>query len=339
VDDPTVKPERLRAMSEQPRVLAEAIRGDEDLGRLSLLPGTWKSAGGGWNMIALPYVPSGDLNYRLLLNQYDEQLNFALVDKAAANRGIDDGVTRQTDQFVVTLGYEQVIQQVAVIDRPASAAQGAINATIHHEPGLFLQLLNQTSDGLEVARLASVPHGVSALALGSSSVVEGIAPIPHTTGFPEGAGTDIGNSYLEPYRFFRDHPFMGKVATPGFPGFNPLEPCRLLAHANEGLTVTRTTVLDFDTRHSTGGIHNIPFVVEQANAVSMTSTFWIHELADPENHGNHRLRMQYLQVVDLEFGARLDGAPGLIGWPHISINTLDKVSDTLLPFGDSGSLG
>jgi hypothetical protein len=55
-------------------------------------------------MIALPFVSPG-LDYRLLLNQYDEQLNFTIVDKAVPNRGIGEGI--QTDQFIVALDYEQ----------------------------------------------------------------------------------------------------------------------------------------------------------------------------------------------------------------------------------------
>jgi hypothetical protein len=34
--------------------------------------------------------------------------------------------------------------------------------------------------------------------------------------------------------------------------------------------------------------------------------------------------MQYLQDVSLDFLPRLDQPPGLIRWPHISINTLRK---------------
>ncbi len=39
------------------------------------------------------------------------------------------------------------------------------------------------------------------------------------------------------------------------------------------------------------------------------------------------LQMQYLQVVMLDFFPRRDGLPGRISWPHVSINTLTKVSD------------
>ncbi len=304
--------------------------GDADLGPLRQLPGRWVSNGRGWNMIALPFarVPGSFLNYRLLLNQFDEELNFTLVDKAVPNRGVTDDSSAQTDQFVVTLDYEQVVHQVAVEDDPASQVTGAPGAAIHHEPGLFLNMTNEIGpDNFDVARLGTIPHGDSVLALGRSSVVDGVADIPPVNGLPVGVNPDLTNPYLAPYKHFVDNPFVGTVG-PGFPGFSPVEPHLLLELANNGLAVTRTTVLDLDTTLSTGGIRNIPFVVKQANAVSMKSTFWIQELAETDGAGAPLLRLQYLQIVMLDFFPRRDGLPGLIGWPHVSINTLDKVSDT-----------
>jgi hypothetical protein len=61
-------------------------------------------------------------------------------------------------------------------------------------------------------------------------------------------------------------------------------------------------------------------VVTHANAASMKSTFWIHELTDRSR------RLQYLQIVLLDFFPRRDGLPGRISWPHVSINTLTKAS-------------
>jgi hypothetical protein len=57
----------------------------------------------------------------------------------------------------------------------------------------------------------------------------------------------------------------------------------------------------------------------------MRSTFWIQELADLDADGNPKLRLQYSQVVMLDFFPRRDGLPGPIRWPHVSINTLERV--------------
>lgn len=60
----------------------------------------------------------------------------------------------------------------------------------------------------------------------------------------------------------------------------------------------------------------------------MHATFWIQELADTDLFGRPKLRLQYLQVVMLEFFPRFDGESGLITWPQVSVNTMEKVSDT-----------
>ncbi len=64
----------------------------QDLGPLEHLKGVWRAAGTGWNMIALPFqdapaAPAGH-NFRLLMNQYDEELKFVFVDDAIKNHGL-----------------------------------------------------------------------------------------------------------------------------------------------------------------------------------------------------------------------------------------------------------
>lgn len=319
-------------LNQQNREIEIARPGDELLGPLAQLPGRWQGRGRGWNMIALPFVsnPPGPLDYRLLLNQFDETLTFSLVDKGVPNRGLDDAHATQTDQLITALDYEQVITQVAVTDRPASTVTGAPGAGIHHEPGLFLNMLNETDGGPTVARLATIPHGDAALALGDAFTVDGPPQIESVDGLPVGVSQDLENNrYLEPYKHFHEYPFFGNVpvGTRGFPGFDPTAPATLLQLANQLQPVARTTVLLLDTSAEPGGIRNIPFVVKQANASRMKSTFWINELEEKEANGNPKLQLQYLQVVILEFFPRRDGLPGRIEWPHVSINTMDKVSE------------
>jgi len=307
-------------------------KGDPNLGPLRLLPGVWKSEGRGWNMIALPFATApSPLDYRLLLNQYNETLEFKLVDDNVPNRGVEKNApTVQTDQFVVTVDYQQSIQQVAATDSPDSGGlAGAAGLPIHHEPGLWLHMKNQITDGLNIARLATIPHGDSVLALGQSSKHAGASCIPHINSLPEGVTQDLdGNPYLRPYKQFHDSPFKGNVAAPGFPGFDPTRTHVLLELANQGVQIEKTTTLTVDTTNPTGGITNIPFVVRKANAAVMKSIFWIQELADKDKYGDPKLRLQYLQVVILDFFPRRDGfpscCPGLIRWPHVSINTLEK---------------
>jgi hypothetical protein len=310
------------------RHLAPAVTGDPDLGPFQLLPGTWANKpnlpGRGWNMIALPFLQAADSPFRppfrLLLNQFNEELKFQLVDKAVPNRGVDLAAGARTDQVIVTIDYEQAISQIAAEDFPLSGLAGGPELAIHHEPGLFLNMTNEIGIGPDIARLATIPHGDSALALGKARIVDGMPAIPVVNALPIGVNQNIEtNPYLEPYKHFHDNFFKNL--------FDPTDPTALLTAANQGVDIVRTTVLEFDTTVDSGGINNIPFIVKQANASEMKATFFIQELAETDEQGNPKLRMQYVQVVQLDFFPRLDGGPGRIKWPHVSINTLEKVTE------------
>lgn len=325
----TNQPTDTNRFSRQGRHLEAARTGDPDLGPFQLLPGTWTNVPGlpdsGWNMIALPFFSPPDIfppPYRLLVNQYNEILRFNLVDKAVPNRGVDLATGNNTDQFVVTLDYEQSIAQIVAEDFPDSGLAGAPDLAIHHEPGLFLNLTNFTDGGSDIARLATIPHGDAALALGKAVTEPGPPAIPKVNALPIGVDQDVdNNAYLAPYKHFRDNLFRAL--------FNPTDPTKLLGDANAGKTIVQTTKLELDTTVETGGISNIPFVVKQANASEMKSTFWIQELDETDAQGNPKLRLQYVQVVQLDFFPRDDGGPGRIKWPHVSINTLEKVTDAV----------
>ena len=316
------------------RRIEKPKKDDPELGPLKLLPGKWANLpnlpGRGWNMIALPFVAPPDakfpFNYRLLLNQYNEELEFTLVDKAVPNRGVRLGLgpDANTDQFLVTLDYQQKISQIAADDFPKSGLAGPAGAAIHHEPGLWLHMTNRITDSLNIARLATIPHGDSVLACGQSSEHPGRPSIFDINGLPIGVDQDLNNPYLAPYKHFNDNFFQGL--------FNPVSPNDLLEAANQGVEIEKTTVLDVDTTRPTGGIVNIPFIVRQANATVMKSTFWIQELKEKDKHGKPKLRLQYSQMVMLDFFKRVDGlppgcCPGLIQWPHVSINTMEKVGE------------
>jgi hypothetical protein len=330
-----------------------------DLGPLEQLVGVWIGRETGWNMIALPFdaappAPAG-FKFRVLMNQYDEELRFTFVDDDVPNRGLARPDDPTSDQFVVTLDYQQKIAQVAAEDRPDSnGLAGLRGLPIHHEPGLWLYEKNRrakddsieddavTQVQLDVARLASIPHGNSVLAVGTSDVYEGMPEIPPISGLPSGRFEDIrtpdydfrSDPYLEPYRHYIDDPFMGNVTDPGFPGFSPADMNDILRFANQGVDIARTTTLTVDSTRKTAGISNAPFSVREAEAVSMKSTFWIQELTEKDAEGQPRLRLQYSQVVMLHFfRPREDEFPERVVWPHISIATLEKVPAgyTLVP--------
>lgn len=331
-----------------------------DLGPLSQLPGVWLADGTGWNMIALPFqdappAPAG-FKFRVLMNQYNEELRFDFVDDDVPNRGLSRAVPphpdSQPDQFVATLDYQQKIAQVAAEDRPDSGGlAGLPGLPIHHEPGLWLYEKNRRSKDdrivgdqvseveLQVARLATIPHGNSVLAIGTAVEHKGMPKIPPLSGLPAGRFEDVftpdydfkSDPYLEPYKHYVDNPFLGNViGVPGFPGFNPADMNQILRFANDvleqqGIEIVRTTVLTVDSTRKNAGIRNVPFSVREAEPVSMKSTFWIQELSELDEFGNPKLRLQYSQVVMMDFfRPREDEFPGRAVWPHISIATLEK---------------
>lgn len=330
------------------RYIKPAQPWDSELGPLQFFPGTWKSGPRGWNMIALPFDTATPFGFRVLMNQYRERLVFSIVDKNVPNRGIDQhpNPTQNTDQFLVTLDYQQSIDQIEVDDEPVTgeATRGpACDAdcppndedclAIHHEPGLWLHMLDRRTNGLDIARLATIPHGNSVLALGKSEPINGAPQIPVLNGLPIGISQDLQNNpYLAAYKRFEDTPFKGTaINVPNFPGFFPTDMNAILRFANSGVDIDKTMILHVDTAEEQAGIVNIPFIEQQADAAAMTSTFWIHQLKELDDKGKPKLRMQYSQTVMLDFFEAPGGGGELIRWPHVSINTLDKISDEVLP--------
>ena len=336
----------IQEMVDNGRRIVTARTGDEALGPLSLLPGVWKNTkalhGYGFNMIALPFAP-GESGYRILMNQYDEELHFSVVDKGVPNRGSSfdpaTGGFVPADQTIVALDYDQKIVQIAAEDFPVSGEADKFNGlAIHKEPGLWLHMTDQNTNGINIARLGTIPHGNSMLALGRAAtdpfdgLPDGI--VPNVNGVVVGGGTDPNEPDLEPvyfapYKHFHENPFKGSVPIPGFDGFEPVDMTALLRHALATVLpgeVKRTARLHVDSTLDHAGIRNIPFVVRQADASAMNSTFLIYEVEDADT-GQTRHFMQYVQNVILDFIGRPDGHPGQARWPHVSINTMERVSD------------
>ena len=340
------------------RTLEPATPGDPLLGPLQNLPGVWKNKwtpeesaaptleGRGWNMIALPFLSVEEgrsPDYRVLMNQYNEELKFSVVDKGVPNRGVSKEDRENINQKIVTLDYEQRITQMAAEDMPRSAnvssplnpegdmaggvcpdASGQACPVIHHEPGLWLNMINMLTNDLDIARMGTIPHGDSVMALGQSDQDRAGGPqIPDVDVLPIGTGPagDIDGGYLAPYKHFRDNPFQGL--------FNVLEPHTLLraatpANVLKTTTLTVNTTIETTDTNVSGGIVNIPFIVKHANASEMSSTFWVLELDEDDGTGNPVFIMQYMQVVMLDFFDRFDNEPGRIKWPHASFNTMRR---------------
>lgn len=110
------------------------------------------------------------------------------------------------------------------------------------------------------------------------------------------------------------------------PGFNTLNPNEFLQKRIAEQHITKTVTLQVSTKKA-GGVTNIPFIVKNANAASLTSTFWIETVVDKDT-GAEFQQLQYTQTIDLEFPPSDRADPTkpepMIVWPHISVATLVK---------------
>ncbi|MDF0596651.1 heme-binding protein [Psychromarinibacter halotolerans] len=362
------------------REIRPAAPREPALGPLELLPGTWANVrpehrlinddgsenlfqgegtltaegaspldGRGWNIIALPFAtPDQQPNYRVLMNQYNEVLQFKKVDENIPNRGITQvSPPQKADQLVAALDYEQMIAQIRAADFPVSGDAGDDLLPIHHEPGFFLRMRDQTIEGTNIARLSTIPHGDSLVALGAFTErlheLTEAPQIPDLSALPEGVGggleafvngidLDAPNgpreTYMLPYAHFAQKPFKGVIPFPDGQGFSPINANALLQASVQEFAdrITKTTVLQMDTDAFEAGIVNIPFIVRQANAKVMNVTFWIMELDEMDEDGDPKLLLAYSQFIMLDFFGRADGKAGQIRWPHVSINIMEKVA-------------
>lgn len=289
---PVGTPANFRAAAPTATVLA-------DLGALSELSGTW--FGKGFNLISRP-DKHDNKPFFLQLNATMETLTFHQIGAPIPNRG-----SAQDDIFFVGLHY---LQQIA---------DAATQEALHLETGLWLNLPATTAPKADasIVRMGTIPHGDAILLQGSALTVAGgpkidpadSTPITHQPGQP--AGDKLSGPYLDP--------FTNTPPPPGIPVQAIANPNQVLTDAIAGQTITETTVLTISTTTQVGGlpggIQNIPFVTQNANATSVDAIFWIEKVQDPKT-GRESLQLQYTQTIMLNFLG--------IDWPHINCGTLVK---------------
>ncbi|MGB0384000.1 MAG: heme-binding protein [Ardenticatenaceae bacterium] len=295
---------------------AQLLTPEELTGELwSELEGTWVG-NKGWNIIAMPapgttpdYFDS-DRSSVLLVQPYMETLTFSNPGAPARNRGGD------RDQFIPALEYHQRVSHLET------------GELLHVENGMFLNLStivgNRTKNILpppefNIARSGTIPHGNSIMILGEPPSVEPGAPdIPDISSFPfrRENGVVVNFPLNDKYLFdYQTHEYPPDVP-------NPNETLReeLLRLEEEGGSIISTTTMTLDSENS-GGITNIPFIVERANATRVSATFWLEKVSNSD--GIEFLQLQYSQTILLEFHHFDQDGPILI-WPHTTINTLVK---------------
>ncbi len=117
-------------------------------GDLSGLIGTW-CGNQGLNLIAVPNQKGG---FTLLVAPYYETLTVTALNSFTPNRGL------KSIEFIPTLMYSLMIHNAND------------NSLMHAENGIW-ELLDGSKDidGLNLARISTVPHGDAVMALGNSS--------------------------------------------------------------------------------------------------------------------------------------------------------------------------
>jgi hypothetical protein len=250
------------------------------LGALAAFTGTFQ--GSGFNTIFRPNtgtptplpIPVTGSDNLLELNLTLETLSFQPSLGDVPNRGEE-----QPDIHINGVPYLQMIQDVTIPSQPVG---------IHVEPGIWMNLpaTTQPEEGATVVRMASIPHGTTIEAQGTS--------FPPAAGPPTIAPVAITPFAIEPPN--KQITFPSQTATNNNTARIPqdltsflaagtitqamlTDPNTLLRNHIAGQTITSTTTIVISTEAATplfgGGTDNIAFLGPNADAVSMQAIFWI----------------------------------------------------------------
>ena len=277
------------------RLAAEAAPAAPDLGGIAGFIGTFR--GSGLNTIfrpqdfavtptPLPKPATGPNDNILEINLTEETLAFSAALGSIPNRGMVQG-----DAFLNGIPYVQKINDVSV---PASPVG------IHFEPGVWLSVPASTvpEEGATIVRMASIPHGTTIEAQGTSSRIAGgptIDPVDITP-FP------IGSSGPPPFKFpsqtatntatFRLPQDLTAFIAAGTITQPILDnPNIILKNRAGAQNITSTTVNKISTNPANplfgGGTDNIAFLLgdkgattPNADAIQMSATFWIETVTE-----------------------------------------------------------
>lgn len=266
------------------------------LGPLADLAGTW--GGKGFNTIWRPNsTPASD---RFLeLNLTNDQIAFNAISGPIPNRGF-----KQPDINMFGLTY---LQQVS---------DSNLNAGLHIEPGIWA-VVPKTTDPAEVptvVRMASIPHGTTMLAQGTSSSGTGAPAFPAININPVGFGAFPEQNLSTPTAFRSSGAQMTGITQSMVDN-----PNSVLQAAIVGQTILSFTTLTVSSKPPSpitgGGAANTAFLNGAADGPNaqttlIESTFWIETVKGSPNF----LQLQYSQQVFLQFNG--------ISWPHVTVGTL-----------------
>ena len=274
-----------------------------NLGPLQDLPGFWE--GTGFNVIARPDFSGGNPNgFFLELNLLREIIEFTTIGSPVFNRGsVQDDIA---------------IYGVTYLHRVTDATTGE---ALHIEPGMWLNIpaTNDPQAEASIARLATIPHGNAICTVGFAEdvVADKLPTIPPANTVPFEIGSEAPppgtkNPFPE-YDLSVETRFRTVPTPPGITQAVIDDPNVALREALEGHTLPHITRLITSTA-SAGGIDNIPFIMSNADALSLESVFAIETVEGPL--GKEYLQLQYSQTALLNFRG--------LSFPHVTVGTLIK---------------
>lgn len=281
-----------------------------DYGFLGSLEGTW--VGKGFNAIWRPSLLSTGNDRFLELNITRETLAFQKIGGPIPNRGL-----LQPDIFMAGLSYLQSIGDESVAPP---------NDGLHVEPGVWLNVPATTNPPVpaSVARLASIPHGVTVLLQGLATQAEGKPSIPAITLNPFPLNQPTQSSAFPEQNLATETAFR----TPNLPASGITQamvdnPNSVLEAVIANQTILSTVTLQVSTSDAPtvgGGEAETAFLQggpagPNASVTSVTATFWIETLQGTPT----TMQLQYSQTVILTFNG--------ISWPHVTVATLELGSD------------
>jgi hypothetical protein len=259
------------------------------LGPLAAFSGNF--AGNGFNTIfrpdntvtptVLPIPVTSDNILELNLTQ--ESLSFSPSLGAVPNRGTNP----QGDIFLNGVPY---LQAVTDITNPLSPTG------IHVEPGIWIIVpaTNAPQEGVTLARMASIPHGTTIEAQGTSTTIAGpptipavsITPFTTVGGIPQPFASQTATNAGTP-RIPQD--LTSFIAAGTITQAMLTDPNTLLRNHIAGEKITSTTIISISTKPAEplfgGGADNIAFLLgddgtplptrPNAQTLQMQATFWI----------------------------------------------------------------
>ncbi|MGV1010495.1 MAG: heme-binding protein [Dermatophilaceae bacterium] len=285
----------LAPSAREPGAATAAAPPEPDLGAITHFTETFK--GNGFNAIfrpqdfdvtptPLPNPANGPNDNILELNITEEILSFSDVIGSIPNRGMVQG-----DIFLTGVGYLQTVNDVSDPTR--------LPVGIHFEPGVWLNVPATTSpeEDATLVRMASIPHGTTIQAQGTSFTVTGgpsIAPVditPFPIGKPDARIRFPSQDVTDTSTFRVPQDLTSFIASGAITQAILDNPNLILQNRADAQNITETIVIVIDTNADAplfgGGTDNIPFLLgdttaaaPNANAVQMTATFWIEAVSE-----------------------------------------------------------